>query len=167
MAGFISGTAKVIGLVVMGFFALLILGGCLAVMTAGDDEPDTASSPAVVEPAEPGTAPAEPAPAPAAPPVDEAAQNITLDTCDVTDLGGTKFSDIAYTISNPTSKSSDYLFQVAVIDSTGAAVSQSSGFEPNVLPGRPSKGKAMGNVSDSAVGPYTCEVSDVTRIASS
>jgi hypothetical protein len=79
---------------------------------------------------------------------------------------GTKFADVAYTINNPTSKSSTYIFQVAVIDSTGAVVSQASGIEPNVLPGRPSKGKAQGNVSDSAVGPYECEVSDVTRMAS-
>lgn len=102
---------------------------------------------------------------PEAPKVDETAKNITIDTCGVTDLGGTKFAKIAYTVNNPTSKSSSYFFQVALIDSTGAVVSQASGIEPNVLPGRPSKGEASGNVSDSAVKPYTCEVSNVTRTA--
>lgn len=162
-----STTAKVVGYIVMGFVALLILGGCLAVLTAGEDEPASQPAPAVVSPDGPTQAAPAPPPAPVAPPVDEAAANIVIDDCSVTDLGGTKFSDISYTITNPTSKSSDYLFQVAVIDSTGVGVSQSSGFEPNVIPGRPSKGKAMGNVSDGAVGPFTCEVSDVTRMASS
>lgn len=35
-----------------------------------------------------------------------------------------------------------------------------------MLPGRPSQGKAQRNVSDSAVGPCSCEVSDVTRTSS-
>ena len=99
------------------------------------------------------------------PNLDGAAQNIKITSCGVEDLGDTKFADIAYTVNNPTGKSSDYVFQVALIDSTGASVSQAYGFESNVLPGRPSQGKASGNVSDSATGPYTCEISDVTRTA--
>lgn len=130
---------------------------------ATDDSSDTAAAPETEEPA--AEDPAEPE-TPAQPEVDEAAQNITITNCGVTDLGGTKFADVAYTIDNPTSESSDYFFQIALIDSTGASVSQATGIEPNVLPGRPSQGEASGNVSDSAVGPYTCEVSDVTRTAS-
>lgn len=143
---------KVIGAIVVGLFVLVVVASCLAV-SGGDGGSDRTAS----------SAPAEGV---KSEPVDEAASNIKIDTCEVTDLGGTRFAEPSYTITNPTSKASDYTFSIAVIDSTGATVSQASGFEPNVLPGRPSKGKAMGNVSDSAVAPYTCEVADVTRFAS-
>lgn len=149
--------------ILTGLGALILLIVVISAASAGGgggDDTVTAN-----DSAEEAPAATEPQ-APAAPKVDEAAKNITIDNCGVNDLGGTKFADVAYTINNPTSKSSDYFFQIAVIDSTGAVVSQASGIEPNVLPGRPSKGSAQGNVSDSAVEPYQCEVSDVTRTAS-
>jgi hypothetical protein len=150
-------------LVLTGLFVLLV--GCVAVVgsSGSGDTPTDASAEAPTVSTSPAAAKKA---APPAPKADEAAQNIKVTECGVNDLSGTKFAEVNYTISNPTSKSSDYIFQVAVIDSTGASVSQASGFESNVLPGRPSQGQAMGNVSDSAVGPYTCEVSDVTRMSS-
>lgn len=123
----------------------------------GTETVDTEANP-------PANAPAAPK-APAPPKEDEAAKNVTVTSCDVNDLGGTKFADVGYTINNPTSKSSTYILTIAVIDSSGASVSQANGVEPNVLPGRPSQGKAQGNVSDSARGPYKCEVASVTRTA--
>ncbi len=93
----------------------------------------------------------------------DAAQNITVSDCKVDDLGGTRIATIGYTVNNPTPKSSNYLIEI--IDSTKAKVGSANGAENNVLPGRPSLGKAIGNVSSSAVAPYTCQVGKTIRLA--
>lgn len=98
-------------------------------------------------------------------PADDAAKNVTVTNCKIDDLGGTKFATIGYTVNNPTSKSSTYFIAIDVTDSTKARVSEANGIEANVLPGRPSQGTASGNVSGSAVAPFTCTVGKVTRTA--
>lgn len=143
----------------------------IAAAAGGGGGTDTNTEPASAEAAAPAAkAPAAQAPAAKAPAAinaeanDDAAKNVTLDSCKVDTQFG--MATVGYTINNPTSKSSMYMLDIKVIDSTGAAVGTANGIEDNVLPGRPSKGEAMGSVSDSAVAPFKCEIGDITRMSS-
>lgn len=145
-------------------------GGSNDTTNATNTASDTPAAAAPVAPAAEAPA-AEPpaAPAPAAPvnpeATDDAAKNVTIDSCSVNTDFGLNMATVGYTIVNPTSKSSMYMLDIKVIDSTGAAVGTANGIENNVLPNRPSKGEAVGSVSDSSVGPFTCEIGDITRMS--
>lgn len=151
--------------ILSGLGAFIALIAIIGVANSGKNT-DRSTNTTASSDTKPSTPPAEKSKAPAAPKLSDAAKDVSVTDCEVQDLAGTKFAKVNYTINNNTSKSSTYLMQFAVVDSTGAGVSQAMGIEPNVLPGRPSKGQASGNVSQSAVGPYKCEVSSVTRTAS-
>lgn len=114
--------------------------------------------------AAPSTASSAPS-APSSAKSSDAAQNVTVTDCKVDNLGGTNLANLGYTVNNPTSKSSNYLIEIDIIDSTKAKVGSANAYEQNVLPGRPSQGQAVGNVSSSAVAPYTCVVGKVSRNA--
>lgn len=137
-------------------FVLLIV--VIAVSSGSKTGSTTASAPAAA------SIPAS-SKAPVTAELSDAAKNVAVTKCDVQSLGGTSIATVGYTINNPTSKSSTYLLEFAVIDSTKAKVASANGLEPAVLPGRPSQGEAVGNVSSSAVAPFTCEVGNVTRTA--
>jgi hypothetical protein len=154
------------------FIIPLILLAIIIIASATGSGDDTSTSSAGSEPVDSPVEVAadEPQEVPAEVPVEaevpDAWKNVTIDSCSVEDSFG-KFATVAFTIVNPTSKSSMYMLDFKIIDSTGAAVGTANGIENNVLPERPSKGEAVGSVSDSAVAPYTCEIGDVTRMSSS
>lgn len=141
--------------ILLGLIVLLII--LVAATSGGGKKDDTSTTGSGTTPS--GVSSAK------APAQSDSARNITVNDCKVDKLGDTNFANVNYTINNPTSKSSNYIFQIEIIDSTKAKVGSAGGIENNVLPGRPSTGQAGGSVSSSAVGPFTCQVGDVTRLA--
>jgi hypothetical protein len=88
------------------------------------------------------------------------AADITLTSCGADDTG---FSSADASITNHSSKASDYNFQVNFINASGVVVDQGYGFENNLAAGQTATTQVMGGTGGA---PAKCQVVDVSRTES-
>jgi hypothetical protein len=149
------------GLIVL--FVLLAIAGAL-ISDKSDPKPTPPATPPVSSaagaPSPAAPAPAQPsAPAPAA--GDAAAGDVQLSDCSVDSV--LKWPSVKVTITNKSSKSSNYLIQVEFLDSAGVRISEGVAAANSVAAGQTAVQKAQGTSETS--GKVTCKVLKVTRYA--
>ncbi|MFJ4849167.1 FxLYD domain-containing protein [Streptomyces sp. NPDC088733] len=159
-----SGAGKIVGFGCLGIVLLFVLFGIVAVAVSGgssDDDPkpgaSRASGDAPAMKAEDGVAEAETEPEPAGPTGD-----VTLTACEIEPY--TTWPSAKLTITNRSSKTSNYMVEVEFVDAKGTRISEGYAATNNLRPGRTAKEEAQGTAE--ATGKVTCRVTEVTRYAS-
>lgn len=76
------------------------------------------------------------------------------------------FATIGLQVVNNSSKESNYVITLGLVDATGAKVGDGFGSTNNLKPGQTANIEGSGTVSDAAEGPVSCVVEEVERYAS-
>lgn len=92
----------------------------------------------------------------------QAAQEVSLDSCKPNSIG----REAAGTVTNGSSKRSNYSIEVSFVDGDGRQVATSGALVSNVEPGQQAKWSATGVGDSATTWDITCKVVDVTRYAS-
>lgn len=161
-----SNAGKIIGFGCLGGVLLLVLvviSGVVGVLATGGGSGDRKPG------ASKGSdqAPAAPSKSKDSGDVEEkeeagATGDVKIDACTVDDL--IKWPAAELTITNRSSKTSNYMVQVEFVDSSGTRIGEGLAAANNLAPGRQAKETAQG--LKKATGKVTCRVTEVTRYAS-
>lgn len=95
---------------------------------------------------------------------DSEKDDVTIVNCGAPSYGTTT---ISLTVVNNSSKASDYIIDIGIVDASGAKVGEGFASTDNVAPGQTANIDGYGTVSDASVGAVSCTVDDVERFASS
>ncbi|WUD74565.1 FxLYD domain-containing protein [Streptomyces sp. NBC_00510] len=159
-----SNTGKIIGFGCLGVVVLVVLvviSGVVGVLATrgGSSDPKPGAS------KEPNRAPAAPSESKDSGDDEEeagATGEVKIDACTIDDL--IKWPAAELTITNRSSKTSDYVVQVEFVDSSGKRIAEGLAATKNLEPGQQAKETAQG--LNKATGKITCRVTEVTRYAS-
>ncbi|MEU6941428.1 FxLYD domain-containing protein [Streptomyces rubiginosohelvolus] len=151
-----SGLGKKLGFGCLGVVGLFTVFGLAAGLGGGnDDTADNAPAPAVtVASSEKAGVAAQ---KPAGPEGD-----VKVTGCEVDSTPTWARADL--TITNRSSKKSNYLISIEFVDKTGTRIGEAVAATSNLAPGQSAQGKAQG--LDQITGAITCKITDVTRYAS-
>ncbi|MEU4094139.1 FxLYD domain-containing protein [Streptomyces sp. NPDC026673] len=161
-----SNVGKIIGFGCLGVFVLAVLvvfSGVVGVLVGngGGSDPKPGAS---KDSGRPPTAPSKSKGSGDDKEQEEAGPtgDVKIDACTVDDL--IKWPSAELTITNRSSKTSNYVVQVEFVDSSGTRISEGLAATNNLEPGRKAKETAQG--LKKATGKITCRVTEVTRYAS-
>lgn len=166
-----SPVGKVIGFSCLGVVGLVVLIGIAgALVSDGEDgskkaTPPAASSAAPKQPEAPAAGSSAPAKAPASKPAPAPAgaeADVKVTGCEVD--SATHWAKALLTITNGSSKKSNYMVSVEFVDASGTRVGEAIAASNNLAPGQAAKETAQG--LDQIDGKVTCKVTKVTRYAS-
>lgn len=136
--------------IVIGFVAIMIIG---AVSGGGDDatSQSTADPASSFDDTEFGSGTAE----------NPATEDVELSTCT-----GDEYSVKAGgTITNHSSKASNYSIEVEFVYESGTRFADGLDFQTNIAPGQSSNWEALDMPSSMPTGPFTCRIVEVDRTA--
>ncbi|MDX3073555.1 FxLYD domain-containing protein [Streptomyces sp. MI02-7b] len=155
-----SGAGKIVGFGCLGIVLLSVLFAIIAVAASGgggggDDPKPGAGMASADAPATHGDDGAREA---AAGPTGD----VRLTACEIEAF--TTWPSAKLTITNRSSKTSNYMVQVEFVDAKGTRISEGFAATNNLRPGQIAEEEAQGTAE--ATGKVTCRVTDVTRYAS-
>ncbi|MFB6805437.1 FxLYD domain-containing protein [Streptomyces sp. NPDC056387] len=148
-----AGAGKIVGLSCLGVVGLVIVIGIAGAVVGGTPKKET--TPPAAASSQPGAA-VKPADS------DGANGDAQIKSCEVdSDMGWAKAE---LTITNRSSKTSNYMIQVEFVDETGTRLGEAIAATNNLAPGQAAQQTAQG--LDQIKGKITCKVTKVTRYAS-
>ncbi|MFF3562051.1 FxLYD domain-containing protein [Streptomyces sp. NPDC002574] len=154
-----SGAGKIVGFGCLGIVLLFVLFAIIAVAASsgggGDDPKPGASMASADAPGRHGDDGAKEASA-------GPSGDVKLIACEIEAF--TTWPSAKLTITNRSSKTSNYMVQVEFVDAKGTRISEGFAGTNNLRPGQSAQEVAQGTAE--ATGKVTCRVTDVTRYAS-
>ncbi|WP_327169532.1 FxLYD domain-containing protein [Streptomyces subrutilus] len=157
-----SSAGKIIGFGCLGVVGLVVLLGVVGAMLGTDGKDKTATPPAPGASAAPSAPAKAPASEPAAPAPKGAEADVKITSCEVD--SATNWAKANLTITNGSSKKSNYLINVEFVNASGTRVGEAIAATNNLAPGQAAQQTAQG--LDQIKDKVTCKVTSVTRYAS-
>lgn len=158
-----SPVGKILGFGCFGFVGFLVIIGIIgAVASSGSDS----TSPAATKQTASSSAKKSDAPAKDTAAQDQAAAgpegDVKITACEVD--SALRWPSAKLTITNRSSKTSNYMVQLEFVDAKGTRISEGIAATNNLAPGQAAKETAQGTAE--AEGKISCKVTEVTRYAS-
>ncbi|MFJ3203763.1 FxLYD domain-containing protein [Streptomyces sp. NPDC086989] len=149
------GAGKIVGFSCLGIVGLVVISAVAGL--AGSSDPKKEAAP----PAAAGVG-AAPSPVAKAAPPGGAEGDVQIKTCEVDPSLG--WAKAGLTITNRSSKTSNYMVQVEFVDASGTRLGDALAATNNLAPGQSAQNTAQG--LDQIKSKITCKVTKVTRYAS-
>ncbi len=158
------GVGKILGFGCPGLVGVIVALGVVGALASGSgsSEPGDSAPAASGKPTKGSEPTKADAPAKQAAPADGPEGDVEITACEVADF--TNWPSAKVTITNRSSKTSNYIVQVEFLDAGGTRLGDGTAAANNLDPGQSAKETAQGLSKVS--GKITCEVADVTRYAS-